>query len=67
MAKKKSNKLTSQGIRNLNDGHTFYQPEYPDNCTLGLHHWGQWMNGWPMADYRVCEDCMDMEFDTKVS
>jgi hypothetical protein len=66
----KNKGFTSQGIRNLN--HNFGPPvkrsrELPDDCTLGLHLWGQWTNGYPFPDYRTCEECQETEYYQEVS
>jgi hypothetical protein len=60
--KKHANEFTRQGVRNLNQGKTIFRPNHPDDCTLGLHHWGEWQSGYPMPDYRACEDCGERQY-----
>lgn len=63
MAKNRSN-LTKQGIRNLNEnfGPRPKRNEIPDNCTLGIHDWSDWVyfNG-GYQKVRTCLNCEDQD------
>lgn len=56
--------MTAQGVKNLNHGRTIRKNDTPSNCALGIHAWDQWKNGYPMADYRQCLECPEVEYYT---